>query len=753
MQKAFLPMPVVAALAAVAALWTVEAGAQERLRPEECTRELARSAFETVDAGNTAAQQRIADGCLAVSRTARGIEAARARFYAGRAYGRMGNADEAIRQLEVAVNSGRDYLPAFGRELRAGLLELSQAYRTVGRIDDARRLLRTPTLSPSDPAVALQLGLLTLRELGPAGQESAFESLKNVFTGDDALLRGTIANPTYVSAEEIRRGRSWLVRLGVSLGQEALRQQGRNAQERRDDAQRALDFLVPAAAAVNAACPSSAPIDCGGIGATEQIGALEAQGPPAGEQLLDVFFKIGVAHLKAAGLQESAGLSSLGGGMGGVGALDCVATSQLAPDAVRHFQDAEAAFNAYVVRSSASAAPSAYARWGLGCTILAKTANVADPFERQRQLALALDQLRAAPSQPLTMLTMARAQVLQGQFEPARASFRRALEMSGATTRCPPGQIDGRPGQRDALASRLYLEMARTRYAYDGATTAASSSAMFDRTIAQVAAARPASLRESEADLRCAIYLDGDNVEARLALGHTYLRLGFERDSGPALDPAPFRKAGEVLRYFETRQGGGTEGNAEGLYLLSQRLVRTQQMALVEKRSRGTNDRSFRSEGEQAVRFASQAFSLSQQPLYRRQTCQAQILFGQTAEQGACAASGEADERAESLLYEGMYWLRRGQRDARTKDRKTSWSQSIRSFSRGMEARREGQTVAVAIPGLPESLDLSALLSYGHRYVLGCNELNLGDTDSAPDAIKDFYWLSGMPLQCGGPPS
>ncbi len=762
MRKA-LSAVVGAGLAITISLFSGDAWTQERLRSDACIRELGKSSLEALNASDVSMQLQVAETCRRVSATARGVEAARARFYSGRAFSRAGRPDDAIRQLEAAVNTGQDFESVFRAELRAGQLELAQAYLTKGRVEAARLLLASPSLSPNDPGVAYQRALLSLAELGPAGEESAFGALKIVFAQDSARLGGGPGALSLMTPAEIARGRSWLFRLGLSLGQTALRSQGRDGEQRRSDAQRAIDFLGPAAAALDAACPDPAPIDCAtGVGATDPIGALEGRPAPTREQLLDVFFQIGIAHLKAAGLQESPGFSALAGPQGGsgVGALDCVG-SQLAPDAAQHFQYARYAFDAYTRRSSASAASSADARWGSGCTILANLPNVSEPSERQRQIAQAVEQLKLAPRRPLTMLTLARAQVMQGQVDSARASFKQALDLSGATTRCPSGEVDFPAGNRDALASRIYVEVARTRYAYGSAPRDVELPAgdpgadLYYRTISEVAAARPASLRDSEADLRCAIFLNHENVEARLTLGHIYLRLGSDPSSGATVDRPPYPKANQVLEFFVRRQSGSVEGNAEGLFLASRRLTLAQQHVLAAdpQRARSTTERSFLRDGEQAVNFAAQAFSLAQRPPFRRQACQAQILFGQTAEQGFCAAAGQGEERAETLLYEGMYWLRRGQREARTDERLRSWSRSIQAFNRGVSTKMTGQTVESGQPSLPPAIDLGALLSYGQRYVLACRGINYNDGEQTAPEVKEYYRLSGIPLQCGGRPS
>jgi len=718
--------------------------AQQSVRAEFCTRELARSALESGDPADLGLQRAVAETCGNVGVTARGVQAARARFYAGRAYSRIpGQVDEAVRQLEIAVNTGQDFERDFRRELRAARLELAQAYRANGRIEAARNVLAHNSLRPGDPAVAYQRALLTLAELGSAGQESAFDALKPIFVQDDAQLRGGANDPTGLSDVEIRRGRSWLYALGMSLGQRTLRLQARDTAQRRTDALRAIDYFRPAAEAINAACPDPQPLACGnGITGTEQIGSIVYPAPNASD-LPNAFFQLGLAHLKAAGLQETAGLTAIDetGGASEAGGLDCFG-AQAAPDAASHFQDARFAFNTILRRAQNLGSSAADARWGLGCTILANVANVSDPREQQRQLAQAVEQLGQAPNRPLTLLTLARAQVLQGQPDSARASYQRALALSGPDTQCRPGR-EPSPNNRAELPSRIYLEMARTRYAEPISTTRIggnTGSDMFTRTITDVANARPGSLREAESELQCAISLNYNNAEARLTLGHIYLRLGADG----ALDPPPFAKAGQALQYFERPASGNTDGRAEGLYLLSRRLTSIRQQNL-------TGRGSYRADGGQAVGFATQAYNSTQRPQFRRQACLAQLLFGDTRDEGYCSASGQGTERTESMLYEGMYWLRRGQRERDTV-RMASWSRAIQSFNRGLADGSSGLVVDAVHPSLPSTLGLEDLLHYGERYVLRCARLDYGDRESASNEVRSFFKLSGMPDPCGGAP-
>jgi tetratricopeptide (TPR) repeat protein len=747
--------------AALTVMASGTAMAQSRPPSGACTRELARSQLENWNP-DPYAQLSLAETCRSVSLSTRGIESARARFYAGRAYNRANRPEDAVSQLEIAVNAAKDFEgDRFAREMRAGRLELAEAYRMTNRVDSARNLLNNTALSPSDPGLAYQKAMLTLAELGSGGELNAFQTLAPFFQQDDKILLGTPQNPTYMTAEEVRRGRSWLYRLGLSLGKAALKPGGDSVQQR-NDAITALGFLVPAAGAVNAACPDPQPVDCAtAIAGTASINSLAAQLAPSREELLNVFFQIGIAHLKAGGLQASPGLASLGdANMGGLGALDCM-SGQLAVDAPRHFQDAATAFNTYVTRSSASAASADSARWGLGCTILANMAFVPS-FERPRYIALAIDQLSKTPKQPLTLLTLARAQVLQGRPDLARDSFKQALDLSPTTNRCPANTSRFPESNKDVLASQLYVEMARTRFAQ--AVTADPAYGMSEgagndlhyRVITEIANARPAVLRESEPDLRCAVFLNHENTEARLMLGHIYLRLGTQEDGGPALDRAPFPKAETALEYFERRRATTVPGAAEGYYLLSMRKTLARYGVLLASRESKnepeTISRKFRNEGALAVRLATQAYSLSQRPEYRRQVCDAQIMFGETADENFCMAVGEDRARAEALLYEGMYWLRRGQRDRNMNERKVSWSQSIRAFNRGTAEKQGEQIITSTVGAKQVSLDLGALLAYGHRYVLKCNQLNAEDFDTAPPEVKEFYRLSGIPLTCGGPP-
>ena len=773
---------VITVLTGAMCLSSSDVHAQERFRPEQCTRELARSTLEALDPGDVSLQRNVAVSCGSIAATARGVQAARARFYAGRAYSRVpGELDEAIRQLEIAVNAGQDFESQFRPELRAAQLELVQAYRMRGRIEAARNLLGSSNLRPGDPAVAYQRALLILAELGEAGQESAFNALKGIFTQDYAQLRGSPNDPSRLTDAEIRRGRSWLYWLGMSLGTRTLELEARDVEQRRRDALLAIDYFRPVADTIGAACPrqNQQSLDCSsGIDRTEQIGAVGyTRAPTPGEQL-GAFLQLGIAHLKAAGVQETPGLSAFGetGRVGEAGGLDCL-SGPSAADATSHFQSAEYAFNTILERSSNSpdsANSVASAHWGLGCTILSNIANVVDPNEQQSRLALAVAQLGQAPDLPLTRLTLARALVIQGQMERARESYETALTLSGENSQCPPGGGEPNPSNRSELPSRVYVEIARTRYAEVGSSLGGrdrlireTRADLFTRTITEIRNARPGGLREAVSELRCAIFLNYHNAEARLTLGHIYLRLSSDPATDSPLDPPPHPRARDALQYFERPASGSAEGRAEGLFLLSRRITLIQQHGLVSgpplARSEGRQAvrPPARSEGRQAVRplarserrqavdFATQAYNSTQRPEFRRQACLAQMLFGDTQDEGYCSAAGQGEDRAESLLFEGMYWLRRGQRERDS--RLASWSRAIQAFNRGI-AETNGQQIEAVHPTLPATLDLQDVLHYGERYVLRCASLDYGDRESASIEVRSFFRLSGMPDPCGGAP-
>ena len=745
---------VVCAATLALSLWTDGASAQSRGRSDpRCVRELAVSALEATDPGQ---QRAVAQACRDTANLERGANAARARFYAGRAYGRAGDLDEAIAQLEVAVNVGRDF-PQLRPEVRAAKLELAQVYRENRRLESARNTLRD--MAEGDPAVAYQRALLALVERGAAGQQGAFEALR-VFAQDDRSLLIALGAPSAGRSDavstaamtpavqaEIRRGRSWLYRVGLLLGQQRL-QEG--------DSRGAINFLRPVADVVGLACPEPASIQCANaVDGTESVGTLSPSPGPSADQMLDVYFRLGIASLKSAGLQETFGLGGVGGEMGGLGALDCTG-GQIQADAPGYFDAAARSFETYIRRSGRSAASAATAHWGLACTILAAQRNQqfgGDPV----RLNEAIGHLNLAPQdRPLTFLTMARAYILQGQLAPARASYERALALIGAN-RCTQG--GARAEAAWSTPSRIYMEMAQMRFAPSRVLQGNPGTAtpdLYDRVIGDVSVAQSDLLRASEPDLKCAIYFNPANSEARLTLASIYLRLGGSSVLRDPIDPPPFRKAEQALEYFRERDGRNVEGAPEGYYLLSRRMTLARQFQLAPDTAparRSAISATGVSERD-AVQFAARAYNLTQRPLYKSQACQSQILFGVVGEQSLCAATGDGDDLTLSYLYEGMYWLRRGQKEGPGDRRRDSWARSIRAFNLGAE-RENGQSIQANDPTVEAPLRLGELLLFGQRYTLKCilKTDPGGDTDRASQEVRRFFLFAGVPATCGGPAS
>ncbi len=730
-----------AVIIAVAAVCAVGANAQERSRGaanfnRDCVQELRRG-----DPFANAASNRLSDiarECRRVSLDARvgGVRAARARFYAGRAYRMLGDGEEAIRNLVGAVSAGPDFSSAeFGAELRAATLELIQAYRESDRVREAREMLdRTGpgSLSQDDPAVAYQRAMLVLEELGEesqAGMEGAFTALRPVFTRTTASLNppltaaeiragiGSSAQPR-LSVAEIRNGRAWLFRLGDELGQRALDAQ-RDTRDRAQSviqAQRAIEYLTAATSAV--------------LESGWNIGAPENGTAPTLDEMSDVFFKLGNAKLRAAGVLPRRNGPD----------LDCLGGERtLSAEAVNQFRQARDAFNAIRENPNITAARRADAHWGLGCATLAGL----DPSRNfESDLQTAIGDLRvavgqgaqgsAAPGQsdrPEYLLTLARALFIQGAGEAARTNYRNALTaLSGDTYQ--------------ELRSEIQVDIARTY--------------LFSACRAQMAEARncisfrnpsPIDLSDvSDASGQAQRALEQSlatnrNGDARLMLAQIYLQQRKWVEARTQLT--------ELLS-GQSRLEEGDPRKALARYLSSRRETLIRQTCL---RSRARNDdgRTCGGNGEIAVADATRA-SVNDQTNgdYRRQACIARILFGRTEDEQYCLADSGRDEQqyAQALLFEGMYWLRRAH-SAPQGVRQDRWGLSINAFERGLPHRSAGDMPTIYPEGISRErpIYLNELLRYGERYVRVCAIGRAGDNETASEDVKEYFRLSGM-LPC-----
>lgn len=673
-------------------LWPDAAPAQTLNYGRACVQELERGdPFQGILETDRQGQLGVARGCAGVATSDRtgGVRVARARFYAGRAYRIAGDTTEAIRNLENAVSAGPDF-NGFARELRAARLELIQAYRMAGRLEEAEA--RLGGLTRDDPAVALQRAMITLTRLGHAGKEAAFNDLRAWFTREDALLLNNTLFP--LTHAEIRRGRAWLFRLGLELGQGALRNSTGDEAQRIIDAQRAIDFFGPVADTIRAACPDvHAPCPASGIDGTERLSAgVDATQAPSERDLELAFYELGAARLRAAGLRDS----NLIAVAGDPGALDCMSGGAL-PQSRAQIDQAKNDFRAIERRYPAFRA---HAQWGLGCAILADLPRARDAIERNAWLEEAIGYLAAgADNSAENLVMLARARGMQNNYEDARRYY---LAAAAALTN------DGSPELRRrkaALRSQIYLEVARTHLA---------------------AGADASGLEEAIRNLQRAATESEANGEARLALGAIYLQRG-DYDSARV-----HLEAAEQL-------GDGDAGKAEARYLLSRRLTVIEQarLAPVSRVGRAVG-------GDRAVDFATRAFQSNQTNLaYRRQACLARIVFGFTADQHYCAADRVRDGEGygEALLYEGMFFLKRGA-VLSGGARLDNWAVARRVFQTGLQNVRPGMRL--------DGIEVRDLLHYGERYVLLCAGLGHGDTETANDTVRQFFRRSGMP-NCNNP--
>ncbi|MBC7768210.1 MAG: tetratricopeptide repeat protein [Phycisphaerales bacterium] len=724
-----------ALIAATAALGftSTEVGAQDRAwRPDynrQCVAELRRG-----DPFASAPESRapdVAAQCQRISLDNRvgGVRAARARFYAGRAYRMLGgpsNLDAAIGHLEGATSVG-PYFPAadFGAEQRAATIELVQAYRLRGRIRDAlERLNRTDrgALSPDDPAIAYQRAMLTLADLGAesqSGKEGAFGALRPVFTRSTLSLnpplteserRNGASGQVRLSDVEIRNGRALLFTLGRDLGQGALDGQ-RDARDRAQSViqgTRAIEYLTAAASVVRESAWN--------------IGAPEGGAAPSLDDMSDVFFKLGNARLRAAGVAPRRNGPD----------LECLLGARArASDYVSQIREARDAFNAILANQSIAGPRRADAHWGLGCATLAGL----DPsrnFEGDLQEAIselerAVGQLAqgttGAAGRPEYLLTLAGAQFIQGASDRARDNYTAAANaLSGS--------------QYSALRSEIYVDIARTHLFRpcgpgDDESQRACISFRNPSPIDISGVQSPSPQAQSALDR--ALQANAGNGDARLMLAQIYLHRREWRPARVQLDA--LLEGDDALEEDDVRKSFAR-------YLSSRRETLIRQACLA-----ADTQRTCGGDGALAVRDATRASMNDQTNVdYRLQSCIAIILFGRSQDERYCIANDGQD--AQALLLEGMYWLRRAH-DAGPGTRQDRWGLSLSAFERGGRLATSGDRPTIYPEGLSRESDirLNELLRYGERYVRVCAIGRSGDTESASDEVKAYFRLSGM-LPC-----
>jgi tetratricopeptide (TPR) repeat protein len=651
----------------------------------------------------------IAAECAQVAQVERGVKAARARFYAGRAYRIVGQTDEAIRHLENAVSAGPDFPNQFTREERGATLELIQAYRERGRFDEALARLdqairpsirRGPVVQASDPAVAYQRAMLVLADRGIGERESAFNALRPVFSRSNDSL-------TPLTQREIANGRAWLFRLGRELGEQALIAQTSSDRAQREiEARRAVEFLTAAADTVR--------YGGWGIGAPEDIRGKIPGGPPPTEAMLaDVFAKLGNAKLRAAGLTARVNGPD----------LDCLGGDR-SSEAPTYIREAKEAFSTIMARYPEGDSRSADAHWGYGCAMLAGLGYARD---RNSDLAEAIRHLSTAQAgRPVNLLTLARAQAILGPPSVARPNYQAAL-----------AALTG-PDNAE-LRSEIHVDIART-YLFN--------SLSFDdpnpTDLSRANAADPEAIR----NLRSAVSTHERNTDAHLMLAQIYLSKA---------EWASARSELSTLLRAAYRLDEGDPAKAQARYFASRLETLAYQQARYEEEAAGPHTASYCrrterdrlwSRGECAVNLAMAAFNSDQTSgLYRRQVCIARTLFGVFGGESYCTADRgrDGDEFAQALLFEGMYYLRRAHRQP-AGIMQDNWALSLRAFETGLNEVAPGVNVDIYPFGFgsDQNIPLRDLLRYGERYVRLCAGLGAGDNERASKPVRDYFRVSGM---------
>jgi len=647
----------------------------------------------------------IAQGCGAFANDRRhgGLDAVRARFYAGRANRMSNNIDVAIHQLEGAAAVGADYDDFSPGERRMATLELIHAYWQDQRLDDAQARLddglnRSRVLSSSDPAVAYQQAMLLLARSGLQGRKEAFNMLQTWFPGDEASLR-----QSGLSAEDIQSARSWVFKLGADLGRQTLGDT-RDAAQRLSDARDGVMYFGAAMRTVEVACPRprSAQDACTGIRVSvEPIAGVDNNLPSQSlaSEIEYAMFGLGVSHLRLAGVADAdpQHLSEAGG-------LDCLGGS-LQPDAASHINEAWRAFEAipYYYADPDGVASS---NWGLGCTLLAGLSNTS---MTSTQLERAIDYLSNPQPRSVNMLlTLAHAQVMADRRREAHDNLVRALSM---------------PGVDNDLRAKVEVDIARTFY-YQASSAGRVDPDLFSRTITDIETARLNDLQQPEVRTRLQQAADANNLEARLVLAHIALRAGNYADACPRLETIARAQPNEDHAY----------GVAP--YLLSRCLTLREQTDLANNRRQPGLYR-----GSLAVKSAVDAYQLQNAhgTEYRRQACEAQITFGDTDREEYCSSAANPD--AQSLLFQGMYWLRRGMAQSR--------GLKEQSFTRAMQAFVLGAAAPVADYNFldlrsqqSQQIPLVTLNQYGQTFVQWCLGLRFTQQDQT---ARQVFLQAGMP--------
>lgn len=696
----------------------------------------------------------VASWCEAAGNRERGVRAARARFYSGRAYRGTNNIDAAVRQLRSALDTGHAFenqpnsRDDFTREARAARFELVRAYIT----QDGQSLnLADELLSefpPRDVGIPYFNARISLARSPQDGKIDAFNQLKRVFTRPDL-----IENPACrrdcgdlfqrLDAATVQEGRDALFNIGIELGKNQLTPRTETPAQRADRLVQAVEYFRAAKDVVEVACPAPA----------NDIGGARACGPGSA----DAFYRFGVAQLEAAGVPED-GAMDFSGTLDAPGGLDCLGGTRTASDDGR-ILEAGAAFDA-MRRGWSDAALRARAYWGRGCATLARLGAVRYAPEQQTMLGQAISDLNSAignpsPTDPLvvtpqnapTIVALASAHAMRGSRVEAQRYFQAAIT---------GGNLNS------SLRARIHVERARTFYVPRDPNTpiAQTGTDIYMRAVTEVNnATDDTALRNAISDLDAALRIEQRNAsatdaqdEAAVIRAHIHLRLPNYTAVGPLLAPLtdPSRR--------------NTTASAPAAYLLSRCLTLTQQNWLLNPSYPNGAARCGnlgRLRGNQIPKdLATLAYySDPRNGAYRHQACLTRIVFSTgvvTDDDQYCAADPDrgTDRHAEALYYEGMFWLRRALMQFQ-EQRFQSWSHALQNFRNAAallevsgDRPMEWPVLDVSVANAGERATLLELVTYGQRYIQSA--VRLEDRQCAGDNVKNAFRRLGIPIsaQC-----
>jgi len=757
MRRALIVLAVVAVSACAGGRDVTPQMASGEFRASHCTRPL----LETARLQGATTYE-VAQDCADIANRASGVEAARARFYAGRAFfrGRPANLERAETFLRSALDTGASFVgyarndpDDFSREARAARFELAQVYiqRGGASLASAERLLdEARARHPEDVGIPYLLAQLATTEKPEEGRAEAFQHLARVFGRsnlvDDFTCR-TNCPSIYLRLDDatVRDGRRRLYELGMALGVDALKPRTETSAESDGRLARAVDYFQGAKLAVEAAC----------LG-VEPDRAIEGG---CETDRTDAFYMSGITQLLAAGVpQDNTVQFWQDRTPADPGGLDCL--EGVRRDEVSIVQ-AIAAFEA-MQRLGGGADRSGRASWGRACASLARAS--AGRYDRNQMVQSAITDLsrtlspdahtdfdctavvQGASTRTIrTIVTLARAYVMGGEPARARQCFQKAIELGG---------FDG------ATITRLRLERARTYYfVRNDAGTERNAANPYVRTVEWIQLANDPDLTQAAADLEAVVESEAPAAgsaedqardEAAVALAHINFRFG------------DFQRAGALLAGRVNRRE--SELAAPAAYLLSRCLMVTHQQWLNDQwevRQRRANERTDvnpepRRCGSAPSVGDAQALALiayqaqPSNPAYRRQACLTHIIFPRRArseDARYCAAdqeraeTGDTGSYAEASFYEGMFWLRQALLQDRRSNQTPIWSRALQSFRRAEQYRTYDRLRWE--PGVRSGL--TNLIEFGLRYIQ--DAVGLVDAECANDGEAEFFRRHGVQIR------